>query len=157
MTGRPDLILVPDPDEQEPFGDEDRLAALSLGRRVRERTEARAPSASESWWNDGQLTETMSVEDAASILVSEKDGLLIVDDRVPCFQVVGTPPSLAPVVAAIVGVLRPVCADERTVLAWFLSPKAELGGLAPARWVAAERNDAELFRVARRDATRLGA
>jgi len=67
----------------------------------------------------------------------------------------GTCTSVAPIVSEILSLLGPVCADPRTLLAWFLAPKDELAGRRPADCVPEGQYEHALLLAARRDAARL--
>lgn len=75
---------------------------------------------------------------------------------VPAFQLTGEPPSLAPAVTGSLELLNPVCAETRTLLAWFCAPKDELSGRTPAAWIRNGGIDEPVLLAARRDAARLG-
>lgn len=163
---RPDLVLVQGPESDDQLGDEVRRAALNVGRRVREQAAARAPAAGEAWWEEVGLSELVNVDVAAAQLgvtaddvlaAVSIDEMLAVEGQVPRFQVLGDTARTRPTVSAILGHLRPVTAGNRTVLAWFLAPRAELDGHAPAAWLISDHDPERLVLVAAQDAARLRA
>lgn len=76
--------------------------------------------------------------------------------KLPAFQFWSAEPAVIhPVVEQALAILNPVCIDARTLAAWFVAPKQELGDGRPMECLSDQGRHEALLIVARRDAARL--
>jgi hypothetical protein len=156
---RPSLDFVPaGRDAVASAQSADPEAILSVGRQA---------SRNGTWVAEDRLDSLLTVPDAAGRTgrseaelesAIEQGRVLAIDDGaggrlVPGFQLAGD--ALASTVAEVNALLAPVCVTTRTVWLWFLSPKDELGGEAPAAWIVQSADHAPVLLAAERDAQRL--